>query len=88
MNFATRPRAVSQRFAINRTIDINRSSMANRALRKLAIYRKPETGPRSGGRYTCNPWACCPPLHCIMRVMELPIQENISSQVNVHSILG
>ena len=37
----------SQRLAINRTIDINHSSMANRELRKLAINRKNlcETGP-------------------------------------------
>ena len=32
---------VSQRVTINRTIDINRNSMANRVSRKLAINRKP-----------------------------------------------
>ena len=32
---------VSQRFMINRTIEINTSSMANRVLRKLVINRKP-----------------------------------------------
>ena len=32
---------VSQRVMINRTIDINRSSMVNRVLRKLAINRNP-----------------------------------------------
>ena len=32
---------ISQRVTINRKIDINRSSMANRVLRKLAINRKP-----------------------------------------------
>ena len=34
-------RPVSQRVAINRTMDINRRSMANRVLRKLAINRNP-----------------------------------------------
>ena len=39
---------ISQRIAINRTMDINRSSMANRVLRKLVINRTPFwTGPRS-----------------------------------------
>ena len=32
---------VSQRVAINRTMDINRRSMANRVLREFAINRKP-----------------------------------------------
>ena len=32
---------ISQRVAINRTMDINRSSMANRVLRKLVINRNP-----------------------------------------------
>ena len=32
---------ISERVAINRTTDINRSSMANRVLRKLAINRNP-----------------------------------------------
>ena len=35
------PGPVSQRVAINRMIDINRRSMANRVSRKLAINRKP-----------------------------------------------
>ena len=64
---------VSQRFAINRMIDINHSSMAYRVLRKLAINRKPlwNGAQKSVFQYFCQHsrwckvkviakfWQCC-----------------------------
>ena len=43
--FRIDPGPVSERFAINRTMDINRRSMGNRVLRTLAINRKLKRGP-------------------------------------------